>query len=234
MRREWHLSFLCFLTAVPLAGLGWPPLEEPGKVTSLKLGEPAPEFTLWDATGRSCALRDFRDAKNILLLLNRGLGPQTLREAASKLAAIDTVLLVIMSPASVAHSGHPNLRVLNDRDGVVTRTYVADSVVPAAFLVDKSGILRRAGRAKSVGELVAFVREWETGKTAYLSACARCHEDESYPLLKNLHGIGNRLTRAQILDRMFAVTLTPDEIFIRSHLFNRRQLDALLTYVSGL
>jgi len=83
-----------------------------------------------------------------------------------------------------------------------------------------------------------LVEQWQRGKFSYQLACARCHgEDgnsEDYPYIKKLGGIGKRMSRDEIRDRLRAVTITREEISVRSHLFSRRDLDALLIYVAGL
>jgi hypothetical protein len=132
-----------------------------------------------------------------------------------------------------------NLYLLMDTDGAVTGRYLVQTSrrgtdARVTLLVDKTGIVRRIEANVAEGQLVEFVRHWQTGQTLFAIACIRCHEDESYPLIKNLAGIGNRLTRDQILERLFPVTFTPNQIAVRSHVFSRQELDALITYVAGL
>jgi len=172
-----------------------------------KLGQRAPD--------------EFGGKQHTLLLIERGScsshSAQVLNEAAGRLANVETTLVVAHDAAAAAKYGDDC----------------------AAFLIDKEGSIRRVGRpGPQARDLVDFVDLWRIGKDNFDLACKRCHgvdgNLDDYPKIKKLGGIGNRLTPEEILSRIYPVELTRDEITVRSHLFTRRELDALIVYVSGL
>jgi peroxiredoxin len=219
-------------------------LDEPRPATMLKLGQPAPDFTLLDSSGAHRALSDFRGKSNVVLLFTDKTRPkpQSLQKSAANLASLDTALLLVPRPAvNLSQLKSPNLYILSDPGGDVTRRYLVTEpgrVSQTAFLIDKVGLVRRIGCTDALGEtrqeLVQFVEQWRDGKEMFDLACARCHTDESYPYIKMLGGIGNRLTKGQIRERISAIELKRDQISVRSRMYTRRQLDALLVYVAGL
>jgi hypothetical protein len=171
-----------------------------------KLGERAPQFP-GGSPGKQTLLLVERDT-------SKAHSTSVLKEAAERLAALQTALVVA---AEAPHYGS----------------------ACGAYLIDGGGVLRRAGQAgPEARDLVEFVELWRTGKVNFELACARCHGTDGnlddYPRIKKLGGIGNRLTKEQMLERVFPVELSRDEISVRSHLFTRRELDALLVYISGL
>jgi hypothetical protein len=196
------------------------------KRTPLPLGERVPDFTLPDGAGRLRQLRDLTGGKLAVLLFTGGSAPrENLSDAATKLEPLGSVLVTVATAS-------PRFPTLYDGGGAVTRRFTTRP--PTAFLIDGDGILRGFTDASSPDAVVSLVEQWTAGRRAFLSACIRCHEDESYPRLKALHGIGNRLTQEQILERMFPVPLGQEHISIRSHVFRRGEVDALLRYVAGL
>lgn len=52
----------------PKDGADLPPTD----LNRIKVGQPAPDFTLEDASGRPVALSDFRDKKTVVLVFYRG------------------------------------------------------------------------------------------------------------------------------------------------------------------
>jgi len=211
-------------------------------VSALRLGQPAPEFTVPDASGHAFRLSDFRGRQHVVLLLCPPgcfeARAETLREASSKLAAFQTTLLVIRPGPASALTGP---LVLNDRDGEVARTYLAPSSgsAPVAFFIDKDGILRRVLRVYAPAEdLPTTVAEWLSGQSIFIHSCARCHGEDGmntdYPFIRTLGGIGNRLNDDEIRTRLRPLVLRPDEIHIRSFIFRPRELDALIHYIAGL
>ena len=46
--------------------------------------------------------------------------------------------------------------------------------------------------------------------------------------------MGTRPEWEEVLDRMFPITFTQDLFAVRSHVFTRRELEALITYIAGL
>lgn len=45
---------------------------KPSDLNRVKIGHPAPDFTLEDMNGRKISLSDFRGKKNVVLVFNRG------------------------------------------------------------------------------------------------------------------------------------------------------------------
>jgi cytochrome oxidase Cu insertion factor (SCO1/SenC/PrrC family) len=52
----------------PKDGAGWSPTE----LDRIKVGQPAPDFTLEDADGKSVTLSEFRGKKSVVLVFYRG------------------------------------------------------------------------------------------------------------------------------------------------------------------
>lgn len=220
------MTHACTLTVLLAAVLAATAAEPDEKRTPLALGERVPDFTLRDGAGRLRQLRDLAEGKLAVLLFTGGSAPgENLSDAAAKLEPLGSVLITVVTAS-------PHFQALYDEDGAVTRRFTKRP--PTAFLVDGDSILRGFTDASSPDAAVSLVEQWTAGRRAFLSACIRCHEDESYPRLKALHGIGNRLTKEQILERMFPVPLGQEHISIRSHVFRRGEVDALLRYVAGL
>ena len=76
MIARWLLSFaLLVLSATPsLAQLG--PKDgdglRPTEIDRVKVGQPAPDFTLEDVEGKAMTLSDFRGKKSVVLVFYRG------------------------------------------------------------------------------------------------------------------------------------------------------------------
>ena len=220
------MTHACTLTVLLAAVLAATAAEPDEKRTPLPLGERVPDFTMPDGAGRPRQLRDLAEGKLAVLLFTGGSAPgENLSDAAIKLEPLGSVLVMIVTAAR-------RFPALYDGGGAVTRRFTTRP--PTAFLIDGDGILRGFTDASSPDAVVSLVEQWTKGRRAFLSACIRCHEDESYPRLKALHGIGNRLTKEQILERMFPIPLGQEHISIRSHVFRRGEVDALLRYVAGL
>ena len=75
LRRRWY-GWVALGVAMLLLGLGsytnFVLARIPDAPTVLRLGEPAPDFTLTDAAGRPTALADYRGKKPVLLVFYRG------------------------------------------------------------------------------------------------------------------------------------------------------------------
>jgi hypothetical protein len=75
LRRRWY-AWLALGVSVLLFGLGsyvnFVMARIPEEPVVLRLGEPAPEFTLTDAAGRPVALADYRGKKPVVFVFYRG------------------------------------------------------------------------------------------------------------------------------------------------------------------
>ena len=108
-----------------------------------------------------------------------------------------------------------------------------------ALLVDEHGILRRKGAVPATAaQAVEFVREWDQGKVIFHNHCARCHgedgQDTTYPYIRRLAGIGNRLSPAQIRERLHPTVVGPNYITVRGESFTARELEQLIVFLAGL
>jgi peroxiredoxin len=227
---------------------------KPVETNDLKLGMPAPDFTLPDSTEEKLGLAGFRGQKHIALVFFPALfeegdsvtGLRSLEKAVPELAVLDTVLLAVsVRPVEVnrvlrAREGL-SFHLLSDPDRTVVKKYLVwnqkeGSTERVAFLIDKDGILRRIERnLKPVTQgqaLIEVVRNWQRGKRVYNGYCARCHgesgNESSYPNIKPLGGIGNRLTEPQILEATAATGV------VNLQAIPRDELEALAIYVAGL
>jgi hypothetical protein len=152
--------------------------------TSVRLGAPAPDWTVEDAAGRRTQLsQHLRERKReaVVLAPRQGEAPPrpAPEQAEKRLAQREADLLVLPPDAGAAGL---------ERPGVV--------------LVDAGGVVRRieTGKLPDGGELEQFLDQWRLGRDVFLSACARCHGDDGSLEIcgdvKPLTGIGNRLTPA--------------------------------------
>jgi hypothetical protein len=75
LRRRWY-GWATLVVTLLLFGLGsyvnFVMATIPGTPTVLRIGEPAPDFTLTDAGGRPVSLADYRGKKPVLLVFYRG------------------------------------------------------------------------------------------------------------------------------------------------------------------
>lgn len=126
-----------------------------------KVGEPAPNFTLNDASGKSHTLADYQGKLVVLQWINPDCpictrvnrsGITTEMAKAIRAVAKDFVHLTIHSThymeldKSVAYLKQHKVKapVLDDRDGKVGHLYGAEKT-PHMYVIDKKGILRYAG-----------------------------------------------------------------------------------------
>ncbi len=148
--------------------------------------------------------------------------PEGFRAADSRaLAALDADLL--FAPPQ-AESGQPGL----------------GAAAPATILVDSGGIVRRieTGRLLAGKELADFVEQWRLGREVFLYSCARCHGDDGSLNIrgdvKTLTGIGNRLTPAQVYERLRVGELSDIDVLIRGRFHKRKEVEAVVVFVRGL
>jgi cytochrome c553 len=189
-----------------------------------KLGETAPDLTLKNSSGAQVELSAYRLKRHAVLLAQPSgvrLNAAKIDETCRRLAALDTVVLFLVS------------------DTEAGRRFL-DRATSATVLIDDRGTVRQIlpGRVLMGPELVSFVETWQSGKTIYDATCARCHGPDGDSTLcegiKPLVGIGQRLTEAQIRDRMRPGELSSDQVLIRDQILSRQELQAVIAYISGL
>ncbi len=173
----------------------------------VKLGVTAPLLELRDPPGRS--LEDFRGRK--VLVLAAGADPAGLAGAAEQLRECGVELVRAELP------GGGN----------------------GFWLVDEEGVVRAAETApEAAARLVDFVKEWELGRKAFEWGCVTCHgkngRETYYYGVKPLGGVGNRMSREQLLRALNATMIAPGRYSIRCFHFTEAELKALVTYVAGL
>lgn len=192
----------------------------------VRLGAPAPDWAVEAAAGRPGALsrhvRHYkRDAALLVAKPGESLPMATLKEAAAALAQLNIDLLTV-----------PPLPG-RDRPGL-------EPIAPATLLVDAGGVVRRIepGRLLRGKVLQEFIGQWREGREAFFASCARCHEDdgslESCEDVKPLVGIGNRLTPAQVYERLRAGKLSETDVLIGSRFYKRKEVEELVVFVRGL
>ncbi|MGC8759895.1 MAG: c-type cytochrome [Bryobacteraceae bacterium] len=188
----------------------------------LRLGAPAPDWRIETVEGVKTSLREFQRQHRreaVLLAFREGerIPRAELEQAARRLAEREADLLV--------------LRPESSQGSVET---------PAALLVDSGGVVRRleAGRLLTGNELEAFVDEWRLGRDVFLTSCARCHGDDGSLEIcgdvKPLTGIGNRMTPAQVYQRLRVGELGETDVLIRGRFYKRREVEAVVVFVRGL
>jgi peroxiredoxin len=174
---------LALILIVAWLGALWTFAEErkPVETKGLKLGRPAPDFTLPVSTGATLGLADFRDRKHIALVFSPELFEEggsvtelrSLEKAVPELAELDTVLLAVSArPVEFnrelrAQEGL-SFPLLSDPDRSVLKKYFVwnqkeGSAEPVTFLIDKDGFIRRIERnfnpATHGQELIEVVRK---------------------------------------------------------------------------
>lgn len=210
--------FSLLLTGLVLtAAAGDPPL---------RLGAPAPDWRVETADGKPASLSSYlrqqkRDAVLLVPRAGEAIPRQDFERVRKKLAERDADLL------AVAHNPP-------------ARSPGLDSIAPATLLVGSDGIIRRieTGRLLNGRDLEDFLDQWRLGRGVFLSACARCHGDdgslEVCGDVKPLTGIGNRLTPAQVYERLRAGELSQHEVLVRGRFHKRHEIEAAVVFVRGL
>jgi cytochrome c553 len=206
--------------------------EDARQFTGLRLGQPAPDFLL---PGTSERLTSVCAGQSVLLVF----GPADdtpAAEAARSIAAVESKLRARHARAVLVDATSESVRraYLRSESGGATASIV--------FLIDHARILRRVlavPAPASVGASLLEMRSiYEAGKQGFESACVRCHgddgDDDGYPNIRKLSGIGNRLTQGEITEHLHPLTLSPDQISVRTFIFSKTNLEALVLYVSGL
>jgi cytochrome c553 len=187
-------------------------------------GQAAPDLTLRDCRGAEVRLSGYRHKNPVVVLAPAPGGAPAaaaLEEACRRLAALDTVALVLAPGAE----GRPAL---------------LGEAQSATVLVDSTGVVRRVlpGRVLTGADLVGFADVWLAGKAVFDSVCARCHGpdgDSNICLdVKPLKGLGRRLSESEIRDRLRPGVVNDREMIIRGQIFTRQEVDAVIVYIAGL
>lgn len=213
--RSWLILPLTWTGLIPAAGD--PPV---------RLGAPAPDWAVETADGRPGSLPSFvrqhkRDAVLLVPRAGEAIPRQDIERARKKLAERDADLLAAPSRPDAERPGF-------------------DPTSPATLLVDSGGIVRRieTGRILNGKDLEDFLDQWRLGRGVFLSACARCHgADGSLEVcgdVKPLAGIGNRLTPAQVYERLRVGELSQHEVLVRGRFHKRPEIEAVIVFVRGL
>jgi len=173
----------------------------------IKLGETAPSIVLEDPAGQT--LEQFRGRK--VIVLAAGADPTGLSEAVRQLRQRGVELVKARLPG--AGNGF--------------------------WLVDEQGVVRAVEQApREAAGLAEFYQEWELGKKAFEWGCTTCHGKDGretyYYGVKSLGGIGNRMSREQLLRTLNATMIAPGRYSIRCFHFTEAELKALVKYVAGL
>jgi hypothetical protein len=192
----------------------------------VRLGVPAPDWAVETADGKPASLfshlrQHKRDAVLLVPRAGEAIPRQDIERARKELAERDADVLVAPSRSD---AGRPGL----------------DSAAPATLLIDSGGIVRRIepGRLLNGKDLEDFLDQWRLGRGVFLSACARCHGDdgslEVCGDVKPLTGIGNRLTPAQVYERLRVGELSQHEVLVRGRFHKRAEIEAVVVFVRGL
>jgi peroxiredoxin len=168
-----------------------PPAGKEAATVKAKIGEPAPGFTLQDASGKSYTLADYKGKIVVLQWINPDC-PVCRRVASSGLVTAmhrqvrevdpDVVFLAInsthyMEPdasAKYLKEHRVEMPALSDRDGTVGRLYGAKTT-PHVYVIDAEGVLRYQGAFdddpqgqkgdKAVNYVLTAIRQIEAGET---------------------------------------------------------------------
>lgn len=209
--RDWWIWFAAAACALPLA---W----------ALQPGAAAPDLALRDRSGNEVRLSAYRQKKHLALLVPApgiALATAILDDSSRRLAALDTVVLLLAGDTEASRK-------------------LLENAPSATVLIDSEGVVRRVllGRVLTGSDLAEFVGRWQSGKAVFKAACARCHgEDGDLHIcedVKPLAGIGKRLTEVQIRERLRIGEINDREVLIRGQIFNRQEVDVVITYVASL
>lgn len=192
----------------------------------VRLGAPAPDWQAMAPSEQSVSLsRHIRQHKRETVILAPRQGETVpgavVEDAAKRLAARDADLLVVPPKP-----GAP-------REGI-------EPLAPATVLVDSGGVVRRIepGRLLEGKDLEEFVDQWRLGREVFLVSCARCHGDDGSLEIcgdvKPLTGIGNRLSPAQVYERLRVGELGELDVLIRGRFHKRKEVEAVVVFVRGL
>jgi hypothetical protein len=171
---------------------------------------------------------------------------RSLQSAEAELAALDTVILAVsFRPADFnkdlcAREGF-SFHTLSDPNREAVRQYnvwnAEENVARrVTFWIDREGVIRRVWREVTpltMGkDIVEFLRQWNRGKVAYATHCARCHGDDGnatgYPGIQRIGGLGNRLSEEEI-DRA-----TEASGIVDLNQLSPAERKALFVYAAGL
>jgi len=192
----------------------------------VRLGAPAPDWQAVAPSGQSVSLSGHlrqHKRETVILAPRQGetLPAAAVEDAAKRMAAHNADLLVVPPKP-----GAP-------REGI-------EPLAPATVLVDSGGVVRRVepGRLLEGKDLEEFLEQWRLGREVFLVSCARCHGDDGSLEIcgdvKPLTGIGNRLTPAQVYERLRVGELGEVDVLIRGRFHKRKEVEAVVVFVRGL
>mgnify|MGYP001132251777 CR=1 FL=1 len=192
----------------------------------VRLGAPAPDWQAVAPSGQTVPLsRHIQQHKREAVILAPRQGETVpgaaVEDAARRLAARDADLLIVPPKPGVP------------REGI-------EPLAPATVLVDSGGVVRRIepGRLLEGRDLEEFVEQWRLGREVFLVSCARCHGDDGSLEIcgdvKPLTGIGNRLSPAQVYERLRVGELGEVDVLIRGRFHKRKEVEAVVVFVRGL
>jgi cytochrome c553 len=151
-------------------------------------------------------------------------------------------LLVIVTPETSSSNAPDGVReqTLALREQLARQGEAVEVVVnrgsasprPALWLLDEARVVRAVFPLAEAGTIQKGLRLYELGRDVYATQCARCHgadgDDNFYPGIKTLGGIGNRWT-PQRIDESIRRSNTVD-----TSRFTPEEREGITLYVRGL
>ena len=172
----------------------------------------------------------------MLLLMGAATEQWKLRESAPGLKKPAGHISVVLCGGDIPSAAEAGAQQLDSRGIKILRR---PAEVKQAYLVDEAGIVRRqAAIPSTTAELLAFVSDWEAGRSTFRNRCARCHGEDGmemgYPLIQQLGGIGERWTRSEIRDKLAPSGTAAHPILVRGDHYSTHDFEALVTFLAGL
>jgi len=154
IRRVIAATVLCLMaTLVGIGGAAAPDILPVVGRNGVKLGEPAPNFQLWDLQGRLVTLSDLRGKVVLLNFWATWCGPcrvempameelyRTFSRKDFEILAVSTDAQGVSVTRPFQQEHHLTFPILHDADYRVGLTYGARSL-PMTFMVDRQGVVR--------------------------------------------------------------------------------------------
>jgi cytochrome c553 len=172
---------------------------------------------------------------------------RSLRDAAQELEKMGVMTLAVsFRPPdfnrSLCEKESLNFQLLSDTDRAIIKRYSVfnetdNCAQRVTFFVDKDGVIRGIDRkvnpAAHGQDLAQFLKDYQRGKTLYVTYCARCHgadggDTQTYPNIKSLKGIGTQH------DENDLIKLTRLAAFVDIDAWSEADRQALAKFVRGL